>query len=124
MSRKLPILIFSIIIFSRSFGQFVNKITDPVEWINPLMGTDSKPDMSNGNTYPTIALPWGMNFWSPQTGRMASILQGSSDTTFYVVAVYFGSVSIKNIRYSIGAMLLADLVGIITAIGLCYLFFG
>ena len=57
-------------------------------------------------------------------GRMASILQGSSDTTFYVVAVYFGSVSIKNTRYSIGAMLLADLVGIITAIGLCYLFFG
>jgi spore maturation protein SpmA/spore maturation protein SpmB len=57
-------------------------------------------------------------------GRMASILQGSSDTTFYVVAVYFGSVNIKNTRYSIGAMLLADLVGIITAIALCYLFFG
>ena len=57
-------------------------------------------------------------------GRLASVLQGSSDTTFYVVAVYFGSVSIKNTRYSIGAMLLADLVGIITAISLCYLFFG
>ena len=57
-------------------------------------------------------------------GRLSSVLQGSSDTTFYVVAVYFGSVSIKNIRYSIGAMLLADLVGIITAISLCYIFFG
>jgi len=57
-------------------------------------------------------------------GRLSSILQGTSDTTFYVVAVYFGSVSIKNTRYSIGAMLLADLVGIITSIGLCYLFFG
>ncbi len=57
-------------------------------------------------------------------GRLASVLQGSSDTTFYVVAVYFGSVGIKNTRYSIGAMLLADLVGIITAISLCYLFFG
>ncbi len=57
-------------------------------------------------------------------GRLASILQGSSDTTFYVVAVYFGSVGIKNTRYSVGAMLLADLVGIITAIILCYLFFG
>lgn len=57
-------------------------------------------------------------------GRLASVLQGSSDTTFYVVAVYFGSVNIKNTRYSIGAMLLADLVGIITAISLCYLFFG
>lgn len=57
-------------------------------------------------------------------GRLASILQGSSDTTFYVVAVYFGSVGIKNTRYAIGAMLLADLVGILIAIGLCYLFFG
>jgi spore maturation protein SpmB len=57
-------------------------------------------------------------------GRLSSVLQGSSDTTFYVVAVYFGSVGIKNTRYSIAAMLLADLVGIITAISLCYLFFG
>ena len=57
-------------------------------------------------------------------GRLASVLQGSSDTTFYVIAVYFGSVAIKNTRYAIGAMLLADLVGIITAIGVTYLFFG
>ena len=56
--------------------------------------------------------------------RLSSILQGSADTTFYVVAVYFGSVSVKNTRYSIVAMLLADLVGIITAILLAYLFFG
>jgi len=45
-------------------------VKDPVEWINPLMGTASKPELSNGNTYPTIALPWGMNFWTPQTGKM------------------------------------------------------
>ena len=57
-------------------------------------------------------------------GRLACILQGSSDTTFYVVAVYFGAVAVKNTRYTIGAMLLADLVGIITAIAVCYLFFG
>jgi len=56
--------------------------------------------------------------------RLSGIFQGASDTTFYVVAVYFGSVSIKNTRYSIGAMLLADLAGIITAIFLAYLFFG
>lgn len=56
--------------------------------------------------------------------RLSGIFQGASDTTFYVVAVYFGSVNIKNTRYSIGAMLLADLVGILTAIGLAYLFFG
>ncbi|MCW3078759.1 spore maturation protein [Segetibacter sp.] len=57
-------------------------------------------------------------------GRLASILQGSSDTTFYVIAVYFGAVGIKNTRYAVGAMLLADLVGILTAITLAYLFFG
>jgi len=57
-------------------------------------------------------------------GRLSSILQGSSDTTFYVIAVYFGSISVSNTRYAVGAMLLADLVGVITAISLCYLFFG
>ncbi|RZK45261.1 MAG: glycoside hydrolase family 92 protein, partial [Pedobacter sp.] len=55
---------------SASFAQNTNLITDPVEWINPLMGTDSKYELSNGNTYPTIAVPWGMNFWTPQTGKM------------------------------------------------------
>jgi spore maturation protein SpmA len=57
-------------------------------------------------------------------GRLSSILQGCADTTFYVVAVYFGAVGIKNTRYSIGVMLLADLVAIITAIFLSYFFFG
>lgn len=57
-------------------------------------------------------------------GRLACILQGSSDTTFYVIAVYFGAVSVKNTRYAVGVMLLADLVGIITSVVLCYLFFG
>lgn len=57
-------------------------------------------------------------------GRLSCVLQGSSDTTFYVIAVYFGAVSVKNTRYAVGAMLLADLVGIITSIVLCYLFFG
>ena len=57
-------------------------------------------------------------------GRLSCILQGSSDTTFYVIAVYYGAVAVKNSRYTIGAMLLADLVGIITSIILCYLFFG
>jgi len=56
-------------------------------------------------------------------GRLACILQGSSDTTLYVIAVYYGSVSIRNSRYTVSAMLLADLVGIITSILLTYLFF-
>jgi putative alpha-1,2-mannosidase len=45
---------------------------DPIQWVNPLIGTDSKPDLSNGNTYPAIALPWGMNCWMPQTGKMGN----------------------------------------------------
>ena len=57
-------------------------------------------------------------------GRLSCILQGSSDTTFYVIAVYFGAVGVKNTRYAVGAMLLADLVGILTSIGLAYLFFS
>jgi len=55
---------------SASFAQTVGKVTDPVDWINPLMGTQSKPSLSNGNTYPAIGLPWGMNMWTPQTGKM------------------------------------------------------
>ncbi|QIY84526.1 spore maturation protein [Chryseobacterium sp. NEB161] len=57
-------------------------------------------------------------------GKLSAILQGSSDTTFYVIAVYFGAVGIKNTRYTVGCMLLADLVGVITSIILAYLFFG
>lgn len=43
---------------------------DPVDYVNPLVGTLSKHSLSTGNTYPAIALPWGMNFWMPQTGKM------------------------------------------------------
>ncbi|MEM6346579.1 MAG: GH92 family glycosyl hydrolase [Bacteroidota bacterium] len=42
----------------------------PVDYVNPLVGTDSEFSLSNGNTYPAIATPWGMNFWTPQTGKM------------------------------------------------------
>jgi len=47
-----------------------NKALDPVEYVNPLMGTQSLHNLSNGNTYPAICRPWGMNFWTPQTGKM------------------------------------------------------
>lgn len=56
--------------------------------------------------------------------RLSGVFQGASDTAFYVIAVYFGSVSIRNTRYAIGAMLLADLVCVLTAITLAYMFFG
>ena len=57
---------------SLSAQQINSKITDPEEWVNPLMGTASKPSMSNGNTYPAVGVPWGMNLWSPQTGKMGN----------------------------------------------------
>ncbi|TJZ63143.1 hypothetical protein FAZ15_02280 [Sphingobacterium olei] len=57
-------------------------------------------------------------------GRLASIIQGSSETTFYVLAVYFGSVGIKNTKYALTCGLIADLVGLIAAIFLAYIFFG
>ncbi|MBC7743917.1 MAG: glycoside hydrolase family 92 protein [Flavobacterium sp.] len=63
----------TIILALLSFGleaQNVDKVIDPVDYVNPLMGTDSKPSLSNGNTYPAIGLPWGMNLWTPQTGKM------------------------------------------------------
>lgn len=66
--RYLSFLVLALIT-GRSFGQIVDKIGDPVDYVNPLMGSDSKPDLSNGNTYPAIGLPWGMNLWTPQTGK-------------------------------------------------------
>ncbi|AYL97831.1 GH92 family glycosyl hydrolase [Mucilaginibacter celer] len=50
-----------------------------VDYINPLMGTQSKPSLSNGNTYPAVALPWGMNFWTAQTGKMGDGWQYTYD---------------------------------------------
>ena len=63
---------FSTLLMIATFAnaQFVDKVPDPVDYVNPLMGTQSLGDLSNGNTYPSIALPWGMNFWTPQTGKM------------------------------------------------------
>ena len=57
-------------------------------------------------------------------GRLSSIVQGSSDTTFYVVALYYGSISVRNTRYTVSCSLLADLAGAIAAVFLTYLFFA
>lgn len=68
---KYKLLFISIVFGSLNLNaQTVDKINNPVDWVNPLMGTDSKPSLSNGNTYPAIGLPWGMNLWTPQTGKM------------------------------------------------------
>ncbi|MES1218860.1 MAG: nucleoside recognition domain-containing protein, partial [Bacteroidota bacterium] len=87
----------------------------PTALIRPLSGAGGRGMMVDT-----------MRIFGPDSfaGRLSSIFQSSSDTTFYVIAVYFGAVGIKNTRYAIGAMLLADLVGIITSIIIAYLFFG
>ncbi len=64
-------LIFCLsMIGSYAQSDLLGKIENPVDYASPLMGTDSNYRLSNGNVYPAIARPWGMNFWTPQTGKM------------------------------------------------------
>lgn len=68
--RSLKLVLFcSIISIGLKSQEVKDWITDPVEYVNPLMGTQSSYELSNGNTYPIIGLPWGMNYWTPQTGK-------------------------------------------------------
>jgi len=78
MKKYTLITLFTLATASLS-AQTVQHLTDPVEYINPLMGTMSKPELSNGNTYPAIALPWGMNTWTAQTGKMGDGWQYTYD---------------------------------------------
>ncbi|UOB17282.1 GH92 family glycosyl hydrolase [Abyssalbus ytuae] len=69
-------LLVLLFLFSQNFifsqTDILEKIENPVDYASPLMGTDSDYRLSNGNVYPAIALPWGMNFWTPQTGEMGN----------------------------------------------------
>ena len=87
----------------------------PVAFMKPLSGSGARGLMIDA-----------MTTHGPDSfiGRLACTMQGTTDTTFYIIAVYFGSVGIKNTRYSIGCGLLADLVGFTAAILVAYLFFG
>jgi len=86
----------------------------PVALMKPLSGTGAR-----GLMIDAMKIHGADSF----IGRLSCTMQGTTDTTFYIIAVYFGSVGIKNTRYSIGCGLLADLVGFITAIFVAYLFF-
>jgi len=87
----------------------------PVAFMKPLSGSGARGLMVDAMT------TYGADSF---IGRLACTMQGTTDTTFYIIAVYFGSVGIKNTRYSIGCGLLADLVGFTVAILVAYLFFG
>jgi len=82
--------------------------------------------LSGGGARGLMVESWGVDqtLVDSFVGKLTSILQGSTETTFYVLAVYFGSVKIKNIRYAALAGILADLAGIIAAIFVAYFFFG
>ncbi|MEG1838676.1 MAG: nucleoside recognition domain-containing protein [Bacteroidaceae bacterium] len=86
----------------------------PTALMKPLSGSGARGLMVDAmNTYGADSF----------VGRLASVFQGSTDTTFYILAVYFGSVGIKNSRYAVTCGLIADFVGIMAAIFICYLFF-
>jgi hypothetical protein len=85
----------------------------PVAFMKPLSGSGAGGLMIDAMT------TYGADSF---IGRLACTMQGTTDTTFYIVAVYFGSVGIKNTRYSIGCGLLADLAGFTTAIFIAYFF--
>ncbi len=86
----------------------------PTAFMKPLSGSGARALMVEAmSTYGADSFQ----------GRLSCLFQGAADTTFYIVALYFGSVGIKRTRYAIGAGLIADLAGVIAAIVLAYLFF-
>ena len=87
----------------------------PTAFMRPLSGSGARAMMIEA-----------MNTYGPDsfTGRLSCLFQGSTDTTFYIVALYFGSVGIKRTRYAIQGGLIADFAGVIAAILLAYMFFG
>jgi spore maturation protein SpmA len=87
----------------------------PVAFMKPLSGSGARGLMID------IMKTYGADSF---LGRLSCTMQGTTDTTFYIIAVYFGSIGIKNTRYSIICGLLADLAGFITAIFVAYLFFA
>jgi len=87
----------------------------PTALMKPLSGSGAKAMMID-----TMATYGPDSF----VGRLACIFNGSADTTFYIVALYFGSVGIRKTRYAISCGLIADLAGVLTAIGVAYVFFG
>lgn len=105
--------------FKYAFSHFNidTRFTDalPVAFMKPLSGSGAKAMMIDT-----------MTTFHPDSfvGRLACVFNGSADTTFYIVALYFGSVGIKKSRYAITAGLFADLAGVIAAIMISYLFFG
>lgn len=86
----------------------------PTAFMKPLSGSGARGMMVDAMT------TYGADSF---VGRLACVFQGSTDTTFYIIAVYFGSVGIRYTRHAVACGLLADLAGIVAAIAICYMFF-
>ena len=87
----------------------------PTALMKPLSGSGARGMMVDAmNTYGADSF----------VARLSCVFQGSTDTTFYILAVYFGSVGVRHTRHAVACGLLADLAGVIAAIGICYLFFA
>ena len=69
---KIVKILFCLFVIISTEANSQNQPLGLVDFVNPLVGSDSAFELSNGNTYPAIATPWGMNFWTPQTGEMGN----------------------------------------------------
>lgn len=87
----------------------------PTAIMKPLSGSGARGMMVDAMT------TYGADSF---VGRLSCIFQGSTDTTFYILAVYFGSVGVRYTRHAVACGLLADLAGVVAAIAICYMFFG
>ena len=87
----------------------------PTALMKPLSGSGARGMMVDAMT------TYGADSF---VGRLSCIFQGSTDTTFYILAVYFGSVGVRYTRHAVACGLLADLSGVLAAIAICYFFFG
>jgi len=106
-----------------AIGAFFSLFMDDTRFADALPTAFMKPLSGSGARAMMIDQ---MNAFGPDSfvGRLACIFQGSTETTFYTLAVYFGSVSIRNTRYALGAGLFACLCGVVAAIVIGYIFFG
>lgn len=93
------------------------------DWVEALPTALMKPLSGSGARGMMVD---AMATYGPDSfvGRLSCLFQGSTDTTFYILAVYFGSVGVSKTRHAVACGLLADLAGVIAAIGICYLFFS
>ena len=125
-------MLVGIAVFRASGG--LELLTDGMRWIAVQMGWDTRfvdglptalmKPLSGSGARAMMIDTMQTHGADSFAGRLASIIQGSTETTFYVLAVYFGAVGIKRIRHAVACGLIADLGGFVAAIGVAYLFFG